>query len=81
MYNYYEKNKVFSLQKSSDEEVHFSVAEKRGKVFLDIRIYHVHEDGSKTSTHKGIFFPVEKLHEFKEGVECLVEAVEKKPAA
>lgn len=81
MYNYYEKNKVFTLEKSSDEEVHFSVAEKRGKLFCDIRIYHIHEDGSKTSTHKGLFFPVEKLTRFKEGIECLLEAIEKKQAA
>ena len=81
MYNYYAKNKVYSLQKSSDEEIHFSLAEKRGKCFADIRIYHVHEDGSKTSTHKGIFIGAEKLVDFREGIDSLIEAAQGKQAA
>jgi hypothetical protein len=78
MYNYYKKEKLFSLVKSEDEEIHFSVTEKRGKLFCDIRIYHIQEDGSKAATHKGIFISGDQLSEFKQGCDRLIEAKERK---
>jgi len=75
MFNYYPKDKVYSFQKSLQEELQFAVSDRRGKTFVDIRAYHIQEDGSKIGTHKGIFIPADKLTDFKEGVEKLIDAV------
>lgn len=81
MFNYYPKEKVYSFQKSHEEELQFAVSDRRGKTFVDIRAYHVQEDGSKIGTHKGIFIPADKLAEFKKGVDCLIEASHKSSSA
>ena len=73
MFNYYPKDKVYSFQKSQQEELQFAVCDRKGKTFVDIRSYHIQEDGSKIGTHKGIFIPVERLPELKEGVDHLIE--------
>lgn len=75
MFNYYPKEKVFSFQKSPNEDVWFALAERKGKLYLDLRVYHTQEDGSKIQTHKGIFLPVEKLEELKHGVDLTIDAV------
>lgn len=74
MFNYYPKEKVFSLEKSPHEELQFALSERKGKTFIDIRVYHIQEDGSKIGTHKGIFLSLDKLPELKEGVDRLIEA-------
>ena len=74
MFSYYPKEKVFSFEKSANEEVQGAISERKGKVFLDLRVYHIQEDGSKIGTHKGIFFSVDKLPELKAGIEKLIEA-------
>lgn len=78
MFNYYPKEKVFSFEKSPHEELQFAVSERKGKSFVDIRVYHIQEDGSKIGTHKGVFLPVEKLTDLKAGVERLIEATHPK---
>ena len=74
MFNYYQKDKVFSFEKSPNEDVYFSLSERRGKTFADIRVYRKEDDGSKFETHKGIFLAFEKLVAMKEGIEKLIEA-------
>jgi hypothetical protein len=80
MFNYYPKDKVFSFEKSAKEEVQFAVSDRKGKPYVDMRVYHIQEDGSKIGTHKGIFVPAEKLADFKEGIERLIEATRPKAA-
>ena len=74
MANYYDKKKVFSFEKSKQEEVQFAVRNYKGKPYADIQIYHIAEDGSKEQTNKGFFISAAKLPEFKEGVERLIHA-------
>lgn len=74
MFNYYPKEKVYSFQKSPREEVQFALSERNGKTYVDIRAYHIQEDGSKIGTHKGLFIAMEKLPELKAGVDRLIEA-------
>ncbi len=81
MFNYYPKDKVYSFEKSPNEELQFAVSERKGKSFVDIRVYHIQEDGSKIGTHKGIFLGVEKLTDFKVGIEKLIEATHPQDAA
>ena len=76
MFNYYPKEKVFSFEKPPHEEVQFALSERKGKAHVDIRVYHIQEDGSKIGTHKGIFVPVEKLADFKTGIERLIDRTE-----
>lgn len=78
MFNYYPRQKVFCFQKSPHEEVQFSVGERNGNLFADIRIFHVQEDGSRVWTQKGIYLFREKLPALKEGLERLLEAVQAK---
>ena len=78
MFNYYPRRKVFSLMKTPQEEIQFSVGERNGKPFVDVRSFQIQEDGSKVWTHKGIYLFLDKLPEFKEGVERLIEASQSK---
>ena len=75
MFNYYEKEKVFSFQKDEGEELRFSIAERKKRPFVDIRVFRVEQDGSKIATHKGIFLDAEKLSDFKEGVDRLINSI------
>lgn len=75
MFNYYEKEKVHSIDKGfNNEEIRFSMTEVKGKKCADIRVYRVESDGAKLATHKGIFLDVEKLEEFREGIDRLIDA-------
>jgi len=73
MSRYYDKKKVHSFEKSKFEELQFAVKDYKGKPYADIQVYHVHEDGSKEATGKGLFIAVSKLHDFKQGIERLIE--------
>ena len=74
MFNYYPKNKVYGFEKSPNEELQFALSERKGKAYVDICVYHIQEDGSKIGTHKGVFIPVEKLPELRQGVDRLIQA-------
>lgn len=78
MFFYYNKEKIYGFGKSKNEDLQFALSDRRGKEFADIRVYRIQDDGSKMETHKGIFFEAEKLYEFRKGVDCLIEAYEKK---
>ncbi len=73
MSRYYDKRKVHSFEKSKYEEVQFAVKDYKGKPYADIQVYHIHEDGSKEATGKGLFIAVTKLAEFKQGIERLMD--------
>jgi len=77
MFNY-PRQKVHSFEKYPNEELQFAIQERRGKPFADIRVFLIDSDGSKLSTNQGLFMPVEKLRDLKEGVERLIQAVESK---
>lgn len=74
MFNIYPKERVFGFEKSKYEVLQFALSERKGKTFVDIRVYQLDGDGSKVATHKGIFLEVEKLPQIREGIERLIEA-------
>ncbi len=74
MFNIYSKEKVFGFEKSKHEELRFALTERKGKTFVDIRVYQLDDDGTKIATHKGLFLEIEKLPQVKEGIERLIEA-------
>ena len=79
MINYYPKEKIFSFDKGfNNEEVRFALSETKGKICADIRVYMVEADGAKMATHKGIFLDAEKLPDFREGIDQLIEAARAK---
>ena len=77
MFNY-PRQKVFSFEKFPNEELQFAVQERRGKTFVEMRVFYVQEDGSKVSTSQALFMTVDKLPDLKEGVDRLIQAVESK---
>ncbi|MBI4970244.1 MAG: hypothetical protein HZC17_00170 [Candidatus Omnitrophica bacterium] len=74
MFNIYPKERVFGFEKSKSEELQFALSDRKGKMFVDIRVYYLDGDGSKIPTHKGVFVEIEKLPLLKEGIERLIEA-------
>ncbi len=80
MFKWFPKNVVFCFQKSADEEIQFALSEKRGEPYVDIRVYYIQNETSKIATHKGIFVPVAKLGEIKEGIERLIDASKRESA-
>ncbi len=77
MFNY-PRQKVFSFEKFPNEELQFAIQERRGKRFVEMRVFYVQEDGSKVSTTQGLFMSVDKLQDLKEGVDRLIQAVQSK---
>ena len=77
MFNY-PRQKVFSFEKFPNEELQFAIQERRGKRFVEMRVFYVQEDGSKVSTTQGLFMSVDKLEDLKEGVDRLIQAVQSK---
>ena len=72
------RKRIFGFQKSQDEEVNFMIGMRDGKPFVDIRIFHIQEDGFKLWTNKGMFLDAERLPDLKEGVDRLMQAVQSK---
>jgi|GEM_PF-5242621 len=77
MFNY-PRQKVFSFEKFPNEELQFAIQERRGKKLVEMRVFYIQEDGSKVSSNQGLFMPVEKLEDLKEGVDRLIQAVQSK---
>ena len=77
MFNY-PRQKVFSFEKFPNEELQFAIQERRGKTFIEMRVFYIQEDGSKVSTNQGLFMSVDKLEDLKEGVNRLIQAVQAK---
>jgi hypothetical protein len=73
-----QRKRIFGFQKSQDEEVNFMVALRDGKPFVDIRIFHIQEDGFKLWTNKGMFLDADRLSDLKEGVDRLIQSVQSK---
>lgn len=76
----YPKKKVFSFLKSKFEEVHFSVKTWKDRIFGEVRVFRIEEDGSKVATEKSIYVSQDKFQEMKEGIERMIEAAQKEKA-
>ena len=77
-----EKDKlVYSFPKSTGEEIHITVHKYQGKYYIDLRLWFESRqgEGGLKPTKKGVIFPMERLPEFKEGVDRLLEAWDKIP--
>ena len=77
-----EENKlVYSFPKGTGEEIQIAVRKWEGKYYIDLRQWFEskQEEGRLKPTRKGIIFPMERLPEFKEGVDRLVETWDKIP--
>ncbi len=77
MARYYDKKKVFGFEKSKHEEVQFAVRNWKGKPYASIQVFHIAEDGSRESTDRDFFIAADKLPEFKQGIEKLIEVIGK----
>ena len=77
-----EENKlIYSFPKSTGEEIQIALRKWQGKYYIDLRLWfesHQGEGGLKP-TKKGVIFPMERLPEFKEGVDKLLLAWDKIP--
>ena len=76
-----ETNLVYSFPKSNGEEIHITVRKYQGKFYIDLRLWFESHQGAGglKPTKKGVIFPMERLPEFKEGVDRLLQVWDKIP--
>ena len=72
---------IYSFPKSNGEEIRIAIRKWEGKYYIDLRQWFEDRqaNGELKPTKKGIIFPMERLPEFKEGVDRLLEAWDKIP--
>ncbi len=73
---------IYSFPKSNGEEIQITMRKYQGKFYIDLRQWfrdREQENAELKPTTKGIIFPMERLPEFKEGVDRLLDAWDKIP--
>ena len=72
---------VYSFPKCTGEEIQIAVRKYQGKYYIDLRQWFEsrQQGGELKPTKKGVIFPMERLPEFKEGVDKLLLAWDKIP--
>lgn len=74
---------IYSFPMSNGDEIRIALHSWQGKQYIDLRQWFESrrkgEEGRIKPTKRGIIFPMERLPEFKEGVDRLVEAWDKIP--
>ncbi len=76
-----ETNLIYSFPKSNGEEIQIAMRKYQGKFYVDLRLWFKSREGEGglKPTTKGVIFPMERLPEFKEGVDKLLVAWDKIP--
>lgn len=77
-----ETHLIHAFPKGNDQEIHIAMRKYEGKYYIDLRQWFQSREGDENSlkpTKKGIIFPMERLPEFKEGVDRLIHAWDKIP--
>ena len=74
---------IYKLPMNNGDEIRIAVHKWQGRQYIDLRQWFESkrkgEEGCVKPTKKGIIFPMERLPEFKEGVDKLVLAWDKIP--
>ena len=73
---------VHSFPNSNGEEIQIAIRKYQGKYYIDLRHWFQSREGEAGSlrpTKRGVFLPVERLPELKEGVDLLMQACDKIP--
>lgn len=74
---------IYAFPMSTGQEIHIALRKYQGKYYIDLRQWFESRqgEGGLRPTKKGIIFPMERLPEFKEGVDKLLLAWDKIPQA
>ena len=73
---------IHSFPKGNGEEIQIAMRKYQGKYYIDLRLWFESRQGEEAllkPTKRGVIFPMERLPEFKEGVDKLVQAWDKIP--
>ena len=73
---------IHSFPNTNGEEIQIAIRKYQGKYYVDLRHWFQSREGEAGSlrpTKRGVFLPLERLPELKQGVDLLAEACDKIP--
>lgn len=73
---------IHSFPNTNGEEIQIAIRKYQGRYYVDLRHWFQSregESGSLRPTKRGVFLPVERFPELKQGVDLLAEACDKIP--